>query len=136
MLDSDGLNPIDVHVGARLRDLRKARRLNQQKLAALVNLTFQQIQKYETGTNRISVAKLFEMAVKLQVTVDYFYEGYEVEGVVSDAEEIPIDLSVHDFLKTLEGRELALQFARIDHPKVRRKIVELARSLLEAQGVA
>jgi len=127
-------NPIDVYVGSRLRDLRKARGLNQQKLAVLVDLAFQQIQKYETGANRISVAKLFEIAAKLQVTVNYFYDGYDVEGIVTEVEGISGDLSVHDFLQTPEGRELALQFARITNPKVRRKIVELARSLLEAQG--
>tara|TARA_A200000113_G_scaffold196166_2_gene187062 strand:- start:1417 stop:1809 length:393 start_codon:yes stop_codon:yes gene_type:complete len=70
-------NEIDVHVGKRLRLRRSALGFSQEKLAALVNLTFQQIQKYERGTNRVSAGRLYELSNILQVEVQYFFDGLD-----------------------------------------------------------
>lgn len=74
------MNPIDVHVGTRLRMLRVKAKLSQQAIGKMLGLTFQQIQKYEKGTNRISASKLFELAGILDCTVQDFFTGLEESG--------------------------------------------------------
>jgi transcriptional regulator with XRE-family HTH domain len=71
---------IDFYLGARVRGLRKARGVSQQALADELNLSFQQIQKYESGQNRISAAKLFMIALTFEVPIGYFFEGLELAG--------------------------------------------------------
>lgn len=68
-------HPVDVHVGRRLREARLARGVTQEKLGALAEITFQQIQKYESGRNRISASKLYEFALVLFVDVSFFFDG-------------------------------------------------------------
>lgn len=72
-------HPLDVHIGARLRDIRAARKVSQSALADQLGLTFQQVQKYEKGLNRLSARSLFEVARFLNVPRDYFYDGYDNE---------------------------------------------------------
>jgi transcriptional regulator with XRE-family HTH domain len=127
-LDS-GPNPIDRHVGLRIRLRRKELGLSQEKLAESIGLTFQQIQKYERAANRVSASKLWALARVLQISVSYFYEGL---GQAEDAmTALAPDPSVHDFLLTSEGIELASLFGRIRHPKLRRKILELIRAMTD-----
>jgi transcriptional regulator with XRE-family HTH domain len=123
-------NPVDLHVGARVRIRRKALGVSQEKVAHALGLTFQQVQKYERGTNRISASKLFEIANFLEVPVAYFYEG--LEGV-TDAKgaETAAERHVHDFLMSAEGLELASLLPRLKG-KQRRRILELVRTLAEA----
>nr|WP_310000434.1 helix-turn-helix transcriptional regulator [Caulobacter segnis] len=123
-------NPVDLHVGARIRMRRKILGVSQERLAEDLGLTFQQIQKYERGANRVSASKLYEIARSLQASVGYFFEGLEATADgVSDAGE-PF---VHDFLMTSEGLELATQFPRITRSKVRRRILELVRSMADEE---
>lgn len=122
-------NPIDLHVGARIRLRRKILGVSQERLADDLGLTFQQIQKYERGANRVSASKLYEIARSLQSSVGYFFEGLADtagQGVSESGEPF-----VHDFLMTPEGLELATLFPRIARPKVRRRILELVRSMAE-----
>lgn len=122
-------NPVDLHVGARIRMRRKILGVSQERLAEDLGLTFQQIQKYERGANRVSASKLYEIAKSLQSSVAYFFEGLADttgEGVAEGGEPY-----VHDFLMTSEGLELAGLFPRITRPKVRRRILELVRSMAE-----
>jgi transcriptional regulator with XRE-family HTH domain len=122
-------NPIDLHVGARIRMRRKILGVSQERLAEDLGLTFQQIQKYERGANRVSASKLYEIAKSLQSSVGYFFEGLADttgEGVAEGGEPF-----VHDFLMTSEGLELAGLFPRISRAKVRRRILELVRSMAE-----
>jgi len=125
-----GPNPVDLHVGARVRMRRKFLGMSQEGLAETIDLTFQQVQKYERGSNRISASKLFEIARALKVPVAYFFEGYgasEAEGFSeSESEQF-----VHGFLMTTEGIELAEAFPRIRNAKHRRRILELVRALAE-----
>jgi transcriptional regulator with XRE-family HTH domain len=124
-------NPIDRHVGLRIRMRRKELGFSQEKLAEAVGVTFQQIQKYERAANRVSASKLWEVAQALNTGIGYFYDGLvEMQARPDRAGE-----SMHDFLLTPEGLELAASFPRIPTPRLRRRLVELIRALTEADAV-
>src|SRR5437868_11330723 len=99
-------NPIDRHVGLRIRMRRKELGLSQEKLAESIGLTFQQVQKYERAANRVSASKLWEMARALDTTVGYFYEGLPADARMAR----PLGPKLEDFLLTSEGVELARHF--------------------------
>jgi transcriptional regulator with XRE-family HTH domain len=126
-------NPVDLHVGARIRMRRKVLGVSQEKLADELGLTFQQVQKYERGANRVSASKLYEIARALSAPVSYFFEGLsETAGqtVIGDGAEA----SMHDFLMTPEGLELAAVFPRIKRSRIRRRLLDLVRSMIEDEG--
>jgi transcriptional regulator with XRE-family HTH domain len=124
-------NPIDVHVGNRLRMRRKALAISQSELASALNLTFQQVQKYERGTNRVSVSKLYAAALALRIPVAYFFEGYCAGAESPGFEESRSEQLVNAFLMSSEGIELAEAFPRIRAAKHRRKILDLVRSMAD-----
>ncbi len=124
-------NPVDLHVGGRVRMRRKFLGLSQTDLAVALGLTFQQVQKYERGSNRISASKLFEIARTLKVPVAYFFEGYGQNEAVEGFTESQSEQAVHGFLMTTEGIEIAEAFPRIKNAKHRRKVMELVRTLAE-----
>jgi transcriptional regulator with XRE-family HTH domain len=118
-------------VGLRIRMRRKEMSFSQEKLAEALGLTFQQVQKYERGANRVSASKLWEVAQALKTSVSYFYEGLaENPGDPHLGLATP---SAQDFLLTSEGLELAATFPRIARPRVRRKILELVRAMIEVE---
>ena len=129
-------NPIDVHVGSRVRFRRMLLGMSQEKLGEKLGLTFQQIQKYEKGINRIGASRLFDLAHVLGVPVQFFYEEAPVGGEsdpltgVGYAEK-PAENSIVEFLRSRDGLELNKAFVRIADVKARRAIVELVRSLAE-----
>lgn len=122
-------NPIDVHVGGRIRLRHNMLGLSQEKLGEHLGITFQQIQKYEKGTNRVGASRLQAIASILEAPVAYFFEdapgGSPGEGF---AEENQTSYVV-DFLSSSEGLMLNRAFARIGDPKVRRRIIDLVRTL-------
>lgn len=120
-------HPIDVHVGGKVRLRRKFLGLSQQDLADAIGLTFQQVQKYERGSNRISASKLYEIGRVLTVPVGYFFA--ELTDPPESLELARTEKAAHIFLMTPEGIELAEAFPRIKAAKQRRKILELVRSL-------
>lgn len=126
-------NPIDVHVGSRVRFRRMLLGMSQEKLGQKLGLTFQQVQKYEKGVNRIGASRLFDLAQVLGVTVQFFYEEAPVgEGPAEEAEplaERPDEHSIVEFLRSRDGLELNRAFVRISDAKARRAIVDLVRSL-------
>ncbi len=126
-------NPIDLHVGARVRMRRKFLGVSQERLAHALGLTFQQVQKYERGTNRISASKLFEIARFLQAPVSYFFQGLPSEVEDQSFSESESEQSLHGFLMTPEGIELATLFPRLTS-KQRRRILELVRTLTDDDG--
>ena len=127
-----GPNPVDRHVGLRIRMRRKELGISQERLAEKVGLTFQQIQKYERAANRVSASKLWDIAQALQTTISYFYEGLTE---MSEATDLPRE-SMQDFLLTPDGLELAACFPRIGSVRLRRKVLELVRALIETpEGV-
>jgi transcriptional regulator with XRE-family HTH domain len=127
-------NPIDVHVGSRVRFRRMLLGMSQEKLGEKLGLTFQQIQKYEKGINRIGASRLFDLAHVLGVPVQFFYEeapaGSDQEALGGYAEK-PAENAIVEFLRSRDGLELNKAFVRIADVKARRAIVELVRSLAE-----
>lgn len=127
-------NPIDGHVGGRVRLRRMLLGISQEKLGEQLGLTFQQIQKYEKGVNRVSASRLFDLAQVLRVPVQYFFEDLPAainkdrSSVAGFAESRPESFVV-DFLSSREGLELNKAFSRLTNPAHRRAIIELARAL-------
>lgn len=127
-------HPIDVHVGSRLRLRRLLVGMSQDKLGEALGLTFQQIQKYEKGMNRIGASRLFEISKILTVPVQFFYDGYEGAGdMIGLAEDGPKkdddEINVMDILSTPEGLQLCQSFIKIQDPKVRKQVINLVKTL-------
>jgi transcriptional regulator with XRE-family HTH domain len=122
-------NPTDVYVGSRIRMRRKMLGLSQEKLGEKLGITFQQIQKYEKGTNRVGASRLQAMSDALEVPVSFFFPESSPSGPPGMKEESATFMM--DFMSTSEGLDLTRAFTRIRNPKVRRKIVELVRALAE-----
>ena len=128
-------NPIDVHVGSRVRLRRMLLGISQEKLGERLGLTFQQVQKYEKGVNRIGASRLFDLSTVLGVPISFFYEDApageaRVQPIPGFAESpTHADSNILEFLSTREGLELNKAFARIADPKTRRSILDLVRSL-------
>jgi transcriptional regulator with XRE-family HTH domain len=128
-------NPVDVHVGSRVRYRRMIIGMSQEKLGEKMNLTFQQIQKYEKGTNRIGASRLFQLSRILDVPVGYFFEDAFAGAVPAASHqglhEPEQEGYLLDFLNTREGLDLNKAFAKIHDPKVRRRVIDLVRALSE-----
>ncbi len=124
-------NAVDAHVGERVRMRRKLLGVSQDQLADSLGLTFQQVQKYERGANRISASKLFHIAEILTVDVSYFFDGLPdpIEGGEPDGAVAHVHEVMQTFLQTSEGVELAEIFPRIANGKVRRQILDLVRTM-------
>jgi transcriptional regulator with XRE-family HTH domain len=125
-------NIVDVYVGARLRMRRTMLGMSQSKLGELLGVTFQQIQKYEKGSNRISASRLQHTARVLEVSPAYFFEGAPAESPEPGFAETSPQSYVIDFLASTEGLQLNRAFLRVKDPKVRRRIVDLVVSLASA----
>jgi len=130
-------NPIDTHVGARLRMRRMLIGMRQEKLVEALNITFHQIQKYEKGANRIGASRLQELARILNVPPAFFFEDAPSGAAPAPGLAEPNANSyVVDFLSTPEGLQLNKAFALIRDPKVRRRILDLVASLAENSDAA
>src|ERR1700752_3027816 len=119
-------NPIDIHVGSRVRFRRMLLGMSQEKLGEKLGLTFQQVQKYEKGINRIGASRLFDLAQVLGVSVQFFYEeapSADAHPVAADGfAEKPDEHSIVEFLRSRDGLELNKAFVRISDVKARRAI--------------
>ncbi len=124
-------NAVDTHVGGRVRMRRKLLGVSQDQLADSLGLTFQQVQKYERGTNRVSASKLFQIAEVLGVNVSYFFDGLPdpIEETQLGEEAMRSSHIMQEFLQTSEGVELAEIFPRVASGKVRRQILDLVRAM-------
>lgn len=133
-------NPIDAHVGGRVRLRRMLLGMSQERLAEKLGLTFQQVQKYEKGINRIGASRLYELSQLLGVGVDFFYEEAPVSGGAMAPAPGFADTAgenyIVDFLNSREGLDLNRAFTRITDPKVRRSIIDLVRSLADEDSPA
>ena len=116
-------NPIDVHVGSRVRARRQVLGMSQEKLGNALGLTFQQVQKYEKGTNRVGASRLQHLARILQVSIGHFFEG--APGQLKAKGNAPSSAFVSDFVTSTEGLTLAKAFTQIKDAKVRHHIVKL-----------
>ena len=124
-------NPIDIHVGSRIRLRRNMISMSQEKLGEALGITFQQIQKYEKGTNRVGASRLQQISNVLGVPVSFFFEDAPGENQATGMAESQSTGFVVDFLSSSEGLQLNRAFSRISDPKVRRKIIELVRTLAD-----
>jgi transcriptional regulator with XRE-family HTH domain len=125
-------NPIDKHVGSRVRTRRMMLGMSQEKLADAIGLTFQQVQKYEKGTNRMGSSRLQQIANAMQVPVTFFFE--DVPGQPRMDSKAPSPAYVSDFLSTADGLALTKAFMHIKDAKLRRSIVEVVKEIAGADG--
>ena len=134
-LADGGANPIDLHVGKRLKRARLARGMSQERLAAEMNITFQQVQKYEKGLNRIGASRLWDLAQVLNVPISYFYEGMSEETQGMSPRKINIlkdsdgNFRVDDLVLTPEDIEFIAYYKQIKNPIVIQNILNLIKSL-------
>jgi len=127
-------NPTDKHVGARIRMRRLMLGMSQTALAQGLDLTFQQIQKYEKGVNRVGASRLHQIAHILRVPVEFFFEGAPgIPGAKANASDAPLLAHVSEFLATPDGLTLVAGFMKVRSAKLRRSIVELVSYLAQSQ---
>jgi transcriptional regulator with XRE-family HTH domain len=119
----------DKHVGSRVRMRRMMLKMSQEKLGDALGLTFQQVQKYEKGTNRIGASRLQHISNILQVPVSFFFEGGPHLYRDSGMGEAPSPAYVSDFLATSDGLSLTKSFMKIKNSKLRRRIVDLVEHI-------
>ena len=124
-------NPIDVHVGSRLRMRRMLVGMSQEKLGESLDLTFQQIQKYEKGSNRISASRLYDMSRILDVPVQFFFDDMVRSDATGrgKADKPSGSFEMIEFLSSPDGAQLVRTFSEIDSPEVRRSILDLVKSV-------
>lgn len=128
-LSPRGPNPIDVHVGSRIRLRRQLMKMSQEKLGDELGVTFQQVQKYERGANRVGASRLYRLSRVLEVPVQFFFEGLGEKSAASGMAEDDQTPIVYDFIQSSDGVSLAEAFSRIRDAKVRRRVLELVRTL-------
>lgn len=124
-------NPVDGQVGTRVRLRRMLVGMSQERLGELLGLTFQQVQKYEKGVNRIGAGRLYQVAQILGVSISYFYEGVIEQSAESMRNGDATTPPVMEFLSSGEGLQLTLAFMRIKDSKVRKRVIDLVKSLAE-----
>lgn len=133
-VSEDGPDPIDQHVGTRIRGRRVGLRISQTKLGQSIGVTFQQIQKYESGTNRVGASNLFKIAKALGVEVAFFFEGVareemEMEGASLGLAEAPPQAFDVNPMNSREAFELMHNYFRIADPTIRKRLFQLVRVL-------
>ena len=128
-------NVVDLHVGGRVRMRRKMLGMSQEALADALGLTFQQVQKYERGANRVSASKLYEIAKTFQVPVSFFFDGLP-DTTTDEVDEVSVSAArvVTEFLNTPEGLELAEMFPKIGRGRVRRQVLDLVRAMADEES--
>jgi transcriptional regulator with XRE-family HTH domain len=126
-------NSIDRHVGNRVRMRRLMLGMSQEQLGEALGLTFQQVQKYEKGTNRVGASRIQQISEILQVPVSFLFDGIRTDSSrVDDLSEAPSYVS--EFLSTSQGLALIRAFSGITDPKLRRSIVELVEQIASRDG--
>ena len=128
MAQTKASNAIDAHVGSRVRMRRMMLGMSQEKLGDALGLTFQQVQKYEKGTNRMGASRLQQAADILGVAVPFFFEG-AVGGTYKPDGSAPSPAYIDDFVTTSDGLRLMKAFMRISKPAIRHYIVALVKEI-------
>lgn len=119
------VTPVDQHIGARIRLRRKTLDISQSELGKKLGVTFQQVQKYERGANRVSGSRFHDLAKILECDVQYFFDGLDTP-LTNDVERSE---SLYDFITSADGIDLAAAFERIKSHKVRRRFIDLLLSI-------
>jgi len=130
-------HPVDVHVGKRLRLKRTIMGLSQEAIGKAIGVTFQQIQKYERGINRMGASRLYEFAKSLSVPVSYFFEGYGDEltedSAVYGMAEGEAPAFEHENVSSRETMDIMRAYYKVKNPAVRKRIIELIKAVAEDQ---
>ena len=127
-------HPIDVHVGARVKLRRTLLGMSQDKLGDALGLTFQQIQKYEKGVNRIGASRIFEISKILDVPIQFLFDDYSGgERHANGFAEGESDASFMELLNTPDGVQLCRYYAEIEDPKVKKRVLDLVRAIAEGE---
>jgi transcriptional regulator with XRE-family HTH domain len=124
-------NLVDIHVGLRIRAARLAAGLSQERLGTALGVTFQQIQKYEKGVNRVGAGRLSDIARVLSVPVSYFFQSGAADEPTPILNEGFNDVTM--VLSTAEGMRIARALARIPNPETRRRIADLLDAIIERE---
>jgi transcriptional regulator with XRE-family HTH domain len=125
-------NPIDEHVGSKIRLRRNMLGMSQEKLGESLGITFQQVQKYEKGANRVGASRLQAIASIMSVPVAFFFDDAQNGAPAGGFSEDNSASSVMEFCASTEGLQLNMAFVRISDPKVRRRLIDLVKSLAQA----
>ena len=135
-LRTRGPHPIDVHVGARVKLRRMLLGMSQEALGKALGLTFQQIQKYEKGANRIGASRIFELSKLLDVPIQYFYDDYgdTIGGAATGMAEGDAGDSFMTLVNSPEGVELCRYFSAITDPQVKKRVLDLVKTIAETEG--
>ncbi len=140
--DDEGPHPVDTHVGSKVKSRRLMLGLSQEELAKSIGLTFQQVQKYERGTNRISVSRLADISKALKVSMDYFLDGCAVVTVggkkiaikgVSDTPQAQLE---PDPMTKRDVLELIRAYEQIGTPALKKQLLEMAKAMAKSTGDA
>jgi len=115
---------VDQHIGAQIRLARMEIKMSQETLGNKLGLTFQQVQKYEKGANRVGGSRLWAISQILGKAPAYFFEGLDSNGLKADIDDTDVE-TVMDFIRSNEGIKLATRFRKITNPKVRSKLIDL-----------
>lgn len=122
--------PIDIAMGERIRLQRRLRGMSQEMLARAIGVSFQQLQKYEKGKNRIGASRLRKVAECLAIPLSYLFSGKPFQpGFRVGSSELAERAAISRFLETEEGQELNLAFRRIESPEVKKRIVHLVKAI-------
>lgn len=127
-------HPVDVYVGKRLRMRRTILGMSQEAIGSAIGVTFQQVQKYERGINRMGSSRLYDFSRILGIPISYFFEGYDLEAGIAPtfpagmAENLPSDFE-HEKLTSRETLEMMRAYYRITDPQVRKRVFELVKSI-------
>ena len=126
-------HPIDIHVGARVKLRRTLLGMSQDKLGEALGLTFQQVQKYEKGVNRIGASRIFEISKILDVPIQYLFDDFIGEGdeAMGFSEGGDGDASFMAMLNTPDGVQLCRYYSEIEDPKVRKGVLDLVKAIAE-----
>lgn len=122
-----GPDPVDVYVGGRIRMRRNFLGFSQEKLADQLGITFQQVQKYENGSNRVGSSRLYAISKVLGAPIAFFFDGYNAEGLIGQVAEDKAQ--VEDYLNSKETVDLLRAYYAIEDKAVRRKVFEMLKSL-------
>jgi len=131
---ASGPQPVDGHVGRRIRERRVLSGITQEKLGVAIGLTFQQVQKYERGANRVSASRLYDLARVLEVPVSYFFDGFAGRATPIDASSGPERFDEEELKLRRETLEFVRVCRRISDRKVRRRLFDLAKSLADVEA--
>jgi len=129
---AEDAHPVDVYVGSRIKLRRTLLGISQERLGDALDLTFQQVQKYERGSNRVSASKLFTISEVLDVPISYFFDGLGAEGRGDGLREPASPAFEHEQLSRKESIDLLKAYYEIDDPKIRRKVIEIIRTLAQS----